>query len=135
MYVGHGSAAGHARAVRLDRANRSLRRGLSVIPLRQLLAAVWPDTAVTDTVVANAWNDTDDLVRAARELVSPRSRLLSRYRLSSARTWFASAAARVAVARAAATRPAADSARGGLLAIGSGGSGRAGSAADSSDIR
>ena len=98
-------------------------------------AAVFGDTAVTDTVVTNAWNDTDDLVRAARELVSPRSRLLSRYRLSSARTWFASAAARVAVARAAATRPAAGSARGGLLAIGSGGSGRAGSAADSSDIR
>ena len=57
---------------RLDRANRSLHRGLSVIPLRpkafavlehlvaragrlvtkdQLLAAVWPDTAVTDTVL------------------------------------------------------------------------------------
>ena len=59
-------------AFRLDRANRSLHRGLSVIPLRpkafailellvaragrlvtkeQLLAAVWPDTAVTDTVL------------------------------------------------------------------------------------
>src|SRR5262245_34758099 len=57
---------------RLDRVNRSLHRGLSVIPLRpkafavleylvmcagrlvtkdQLLAAVWPNTAVTDTVL------------------------------------------------------------------------------------
>ena len=59
-------------AFRLDRSNRSLHRGLSVIPLRpkafavlehlvaragrlvtkdQLLAAVWPNTAVTDTVL------------------------------------------------------------------------------------
>ena len=57
---------------RLDRPNRRLHRGLSVIPLRpkafavldylvaragrlvtkeQLLAAVWPNTAVTDTVL------------------------------------------------------------------------------------
>ena len=41
----------------------------------------------------------EELVRVARESVSPRARLLSRYRLSSARAWLAAAAARVESAR------------------------------------
>jgi transglutaminase-like putative cysteine protease len=92
-------------------------------------AAVFGDAVVTDTVIATAWNDTDDLVRAARESLPPRARLLSRYRLSSARSWFAAAATRVAAARTAASGTGVRSGSG-LLKIGSGGSGRAGSAAD-----
>ena len=93
-------------------------------------AAVFGDTVVTDTVVANAWHATDELVRSARELLSPRTVLLSRYRLSSARSWFAAAATRVAAARTTVAGTAAASASSRLLTIGSGGSGRAGSAAD-----
>ena len=62
-------------------------------------AAVFGDMTVPDTVVVTAWDDTDELVRVARETVSPRARLLSRYRLSSARAWLATAAARVESAR------------------------------------
>jgi transglutaminase-like putative cysteine protease len=62
-------------------------------------AAVFGDVAVPDTVVATAWEDTEELVRIARESVSPRARLLSRYRLSSARAWLVAAAARVEAAR------------------------------------
>jgi transglutaminase-like putative cysteine protease len=93
-------------------------------------AAVFGDAIVTDDAIARAWNDTDDLVRAARELLPPRARLLSRYRLSSARAWFAVAATRVAAARAAASGTVRGPAGGGLLTLGAGGSGRAGSAAD-----
>ena len=62
-------------------------------------AAVFGDMTVPDTVVVTAWDETDELVRVARETVSPRARLLSRYRLSSARAWLAAAAARVESAR------------------------------------
>jgi transglutaminase-like putative cysteine protease len=62
-------------------------------------AAVFGDTPVPDTVVVTAWDDTEELVRVARETVSPRARLLSRYRLSAARAWLAAAAARVDAAR------------------------------------
>jgi transglutaminase-like putative cysteine protease len=62
-------------------------------------AAVFGDMTVPDTVVVTAWDDTEELVRVARETVSPRDRLLSRYRLSSARAWLAAASARVDSAR------------------------------------
>lgn len=62
-------------------------------------AAVFGAAAVPDTVVATAWHDTDELARVARASVSARARLLSRYRLSSARAWLAAAAARVDAAR------------------------------------
>ncbi len=62
-------------------------------------AAVFGDLTVPDTVVVTAWDETEELVRVARETVSPRARLLSRYRLSSARAWLAAAAARVDAAR------------------------------------
>lgn len=62
-------------------------------------AAVFGDMEVPVTVVVTAWDDTEELVRAARETVSPRARLLSRYRLSSARAWLARAATRVDAAR------------------------------------
>jgi transglutaminase-like putative cysteine protease len=62
-------------------------------------AAVFGDAAVPDMVVATAWDDTETLVRIARESVSRRARLLSRYRLSSARAWLAAAATRVEAAR------------------------------------
>jgi transglutaminase-like putative cysteine protease len=62
-------------------------------------AAVFGDAPVGDATVAIAWEETDELVRAAREGVPPRARLLSRYRLSSARAWLAAAAARVDLAR------------------------------------
>lgn len=66
---------------------------------RRADAAVFGDLAVPGTVVLSAWDDTEELVRQARAAVSPRARLLSRYRLSSARAWLAAAAARVAAAR------------------------------------
>ena len=66
-------------------------------------AAVFGDMEVPVTVVVTAWDDTEELVRAARETVSPRARVLSRYRLSSARAWLSQAAARVDAAR---SRPA-----------------------------
>jgi hypothetical protein len=62
-------------------------------------AAVFGDAPVAAATVAIAWEETDELVRAAREGVPPRARLLSRYRLSSARAWLAAAAARVDLAR------------------------------------
>lgn len=62
-------------------------------------AAVFGDMGVPDTVVVTAWDDTEELVRQARESVSPRARLLSRYRLSAVRSWLASTAARVDAAR------------------------------------
>lgn len=62
-------------------------------------AAVFGDMTVPDTVVVTAWDETEELVRVARETVSPRARLMSRYRLSSARAWLAAAAARVDAAR------------------------------------
>lgn len=63
-------------------------------------AAVFGAAPVTVTSVALAWEDTDDLVRAAWETVPRGARLLSRYRLSSARSWLAAAAGRVAAAQA-----------------------------------
>ncbi|MGB3911814.1 MAG: transglutaminaseTgpA domain-containing protein [Pseudolysinimonas sp.] len=62
-------------------------------------AAVFGDAPVGDTMVAVAWNETDDLVRAAYDGVPPRARLLSRYRLSSVRAWLNAASARVELAR------------------------------------
>lgn len=62
-------------------------------------AAVFGGAAVPDTAVALAWDDTEELVRVARESVTPRARLLSRYRLSAARAWWAAAKVRVAEAR------------------------------------
>jgi transglutaminase-like putative cysteine protease len=62
-------------------------------------AAVFGDLAVPDAVVVTAWDETDELVRVAHESVSARARLLSRYRISSARAWLAAAAARVDAAR------------------------------------
>ena len=61
--------------------------------------AVFGDLAVPDSVVLTAWDDTDELVRRAHDTVSRRARLLSRYRLGSARVWLAAAAARVEAAR------------------------------------
>lgn len=65
-------------------------------------AAVFGREAVPDSVVVSVWNETDDLVRTARERVSPRARLLSRYRLGAVRSWLRAAAVRVEAARAAA---------------------------------
>jgi len=44
-------------------------------------AAVFGDASVAASTVATAWHDTDSLVRAARDSVPVRTRLLSRYRL------------------------------------------------------
>lgn len=65
-------------------------------------AAVFGREAVPDSVVVSVWDETDELIRAARERVSPRARLLSRYRLGAVRSWLRAAAARVDAARAAA---------------------------------
>ena len=62
--------------------------------------AVFGDAVVPGAVVVAAWEDVDLLVREARAALTPRARLLSRYRLSSARAWFVAAAARVEAARA-----------------------------------
>lgn len=62
-------------------------------------AAVFGDMTVPDAVVDTAWNDTEALVEAARAALPTRSRLLSRYRLSAAKTWFAGVADRVEAAR------------------------------------
>jgi transglutaminase-like putative cysteine protease len=69
-------------------------------------AAVFGDAPVADTIVALAWEQTDALVHAARQSVSPRARLLSRYRLSAVRAWLSVAAARVDSARSRPARPA-----------------------------
>lgn len=62
-------------------------------------AAVFGGAPVSDTVVALAWGEADELSRAAAEAVAPRARLLSRYRYSAARVWLAAASARVEAAR------------------------------------
>lgn len=62
-------------------------------------SAVFGDAAVTDDVVAAAWDDTATLERAARAGLPWHARLLARYRLSAARSWFLAAAERVAAAR------------------------------------
>jgi transglutaminase-like putative cysteine protease len=67
-------------------------------------AAVFGHVRVADTVVVSVWDDTDQLIRAARESLPPRARLLSRYRLSSVRAWLTAAAARMDAARAAMPR-------------------------------
>jgi transglutaminase-like putative cysteine protease len=86
-------------------------------------AAVFGDAVVTSTFVASAWDDTDELVRAAWDTLPGRARLLSRYRLSSARSWLTAAAGRVAAARATVSGGGMPS---GLLRIGTGDSGRGG---------
>jgi transglutaminase-like putative cysteine protease len=63
-------------------------------------AAIFGAAPVADSVVATAWDETDELVRVARQSVPPRVRLLSAYRLSSLRTWLGAAAARLDAARA-----------------------------------
>jgi transglutaminase-like putative cysteine protease len=58
-------------------------------------AAVFGDAALADSIVVTAWHDTDDLVRAARESLPARARMLSRYRLSSVLGWWRAMADRV----------------------------------------
>jgi hypothetical protein len=90
------------RATRL-RTARELAGQVGVVGLvpaaERVDAAVFGDAPVGDTMVAVAWNETDDLVRAAYDGVPPRARLLSRYRLSSVRAWLNAASARVELAR------------------------------------
>lgn len=68
---------------------------------RRADAAVFGDRDVAGSAVLIAWDETEQLVRAAREGVPRRVRLLSRYRLSAARAWFATAAVRLDATRAA----------------------------------
>lgn len=74
--------------------------GLDVLPAAARAdAAVFGDDPVTDEQVARAWQDTEELERAARDGMPWQARVLSRYRLSAARAWLAAAALRVAAAR------------------------------------
>jgi transglutaminase-like putative cysteine protease len=71
---------------------------------RRADAATFGDAAVPDQAVELAWRESDDLARSARASVPAASRLLGRYRLSSARAWLAATSARLDAAHHAARR-------------------------------